>query len=94
MERCYTCHGVRVEMNIPLPANLPYLIQWLDDPDVIIDGHDGDESGVGAEGVVEEVEDAVRADREVGDVEALLLQVAAVVEDALVMNSACSLGSW
>ncbi|KAJ8651166.1 hypothetical protein MRB53_004189 [Persea americana] len=81
-------------MNIPLPANLPYLIQWLDDPDVIIDGNDGDESGVGAEGVVEEVEDAVRADREVGDVEALLLQVAAVVEDALVMTSASSLGSW
>ena len=73
--------------DFPAPAQAADLLDGLHDADLVVDCHDGDERGVGADGGLEDVEvdDAVFADREVGDFEAFLGELAAGVEDALVL---------
>jgi hypothetical protein len=80
--------GVGVEWHALVLADAPNLLERLDDADLVVDGHDGDERRVGADGFLElgEVDQAVGADREVGDLEAFLLEVPAGVEDALVLG--------
>lgn len=64
------------------------LLHGLDDADLVVDEHRGHHDGVGADGGAQrvEVDEALGVDRQVGDVEALLLQHAAGVEDALVLR--------
>jgi len=80
--------GISVERHAFLLADTPNLLERLHDADLVVDGHDGDEPGVWADGVLElrEVDQAVAAHGEVGDLESFLLQVAAGVEDALVLG--------
>lgn len=77
-----------MERNVSLSTDLPDFFDWLDHPNLVVHRHDGDEPGVGPDGGSEriEVDDAVGVNGEVGDVEALLLEITAGVEDALVLR--------
>jgi hypothetical protein len=78
--------GIGVEEDLALAAHAADLGEGLNDADLVVDGHDGDEDGLGAHGGLEIVEgdEAIALDGEVGDVEALLLHGAGRVEDAFV----------
>lgn len=64
------------------------LLDGLDRANLVVDHHDRHEARVGANRLLEELEvdDAVLADGEVRHVEALVLEDAARVEDALVLG--------
>lgn len=63
------------------------LLERLNNSDLVVDGHDRDQSGVGANGSLEVVhgDQAVLSDREVGDIEALIAQYTAGIQDTLVL---------
>lgn len=79
---------VGVEGNFVLSAERTEFCDRLDGTYLVVDKHDGDERGVGADGCfyLFKVEAAVGLDWEVGDVKALLLEVAAGVEHAFVLG--------
>mmetsp|Transcript_6707 Transcript_6707/g.14649 ORF Transcript_6707/g.14649 Transcript_6707/m.14649 type:complete len:368 (-) Transcript_6707:290-1393(-) len=79
---------IDVEEDLALLAELADLLNRLDDANLVVDVHDRDEARVGAHRRRElvHVDQAVLLDRKEGDVEALLLQVAARVEHALVLG--------
>jgi hypothetical protein len=80
--------GVGVEPDALVSvADFADLFQGLDDADLVVDSHDGDEGGVGSDGGFElgKGDETVLLDGEVGDVEAVLGEVSARVEDALVL---------
>lgn len=74
-----------MEEDLVLAADLADLLDGLDDTNLVVDHHHGDDGRIGADGSPQliEVKHPVRIDREVGDLEALLLEVAARVEHAL-----------
>lgn len=63
------------------------LLDGLNDSDLVVDSHDRDQSGVGANGSLEVVhgDQAVLSDREVGDIEALVAQYTARIQYTLVL---------
>ena len=63
------------------------LLEGLNDSDLIVNGHDRDQSCVGANGCLEVVhgDQAVLSNREVGDIEALVAQYTARIQDTLVL---------
>merc|ERR1719517_391398 len=80
--------GVRVEEDLLGPAQGADLGDGLDHPDLVVHGHDGHQGGVLADLALEllQVDEAVGLDGQVSDVEALLLELPARVEDALVVG--------
>mmetsp|Transcript_43067 Transcript_43067/g.84220 ORF Transcript_43067/g.84220 Transcript_43067/m.84220 type:complete len:337 (+) Transcript_43067:513-1523(+) len=79
---------VGVEENLVLTADLADLLHWLDDPDLVVDCHDTAQHSVGAYRGPQlvEVHDTVLHHGKVRDLETLLLEDAAGVEDALVLR--------
>eukprot|EP00191_Tetraselmis_sp_GSL018_P001362 CAMPEP_0177596546 /NCGR_PEP_ID=MMETSP0419_2-20121207/11152_1 /TAXON_ID=582737 /ORGANISM="Tetraselmis sp., Strain GSL018" /LENGTH=381 /DNA_ID=CAMNT_0019088489 /DNA_START=305 /DNA_END=1451 /DNA_ORIENTATION=- len=80
--------GVGVEEDLLGAAEVADLLERLYDADLVVDGHDGDKGRVGPDGLLEllDVDATVRLDGQVGDLPAALLEVAARVEDALVVS--------
>ena len=70
--------GVGVEEDFVLAAQLADLLHGLDDADLVVDHHDGDEGGLLADGLLQvgHLDPALGVDRQVGDLEALGLQLA------------------
>ena len=62
------------------------LLDWLDDAGLIVHGHHRNERSVGADRSFEflEIKNAVLFDSEVGNIETLLLQLSARIEDTFV----------
>lgn len=82
------CAAWGVEDDAFLTADATNLLERLHDAYLVIDSHDGDETTVRANRIRKEVKvnEAIRADREIGDLETILLEAAARVEDALVLR--------
>ncbi len=61
-------------------------LEGLDDANLVVDGHDRDKSRVGPDCGLEgcEIEKTVRLDGQICDLNALLLEMAARIENALV----------
>lgn len=71
-----------------LPTKLTNVLDGLDDSDLVVDGHDGDETGFtrsnGSFQLIQ-LDSALVIDRKVSDFEALGLELTTRVEDALVL---------
>mmetsp|Transcript_30455 Transcript_30455/g.71157 ORF Transcript_30455/g.71157 Transcript_30455/m.71157 type:complete len:467 (-) Transcript_30455:143-1543(-) len=80
--------NVRVEEDLVGAADLADLLHGLDDANLVVDRHHAAQHRVGADGSLEllEVHDAVLLHRQIGNLEALLLQHTARVQDALVLR--------
>mmetsp|Transcript_11703 Transcript_11703/g.37170 ORF Transcript_11703/g.37170 Transcript_11703/m.37170 type:complete len:405 (-) Transcript_11703:257-1471(-) len=79
---------IRVEENLVLAANRPDVRHGLDHADLVVHCHDRHNHGILPDRGLElrEVHQPIRLHREVGDVKARLLELAARVEDALVVS--------
>lgn len=83
--------GIGVEKDLLRSAEPAYLFYWLDNTNLVVDGHDADEHGVGPNGSFElcHVDETIILDGEVCDVEAFVLEMATAVEHALVFCLTC-----
>ena len=79
---------VGMEEHLLLAADLADLGQWLDDADLVVHRHDRHHHRLVGDGVAQrlEVDQAVLLHRQVRDLEARLLEMAAGVEHALVLG--------
>lgn len=83
-------YGVGVEEGLVFMGDLGEFVDGLDGSDDVVGGHDGDESGIGSERGFEGfgVDEAVLVDGELGDFDALVLEVAAGLQDGGVFDGA------
>lgn len=79
---------VSVEKHLILPAQLPDGLDILNHPELIVDGVNGDPQGIGSNRVLDifDRNQSVRIDGQVGDLEALHLQVSEGVQHAFVLD--------
>ena len=84
-------HRVGVEEHAVLLADRGQLGDGLDGADLVVGGHDGHQRGVRADGCVQLLggHKAVLVHRQVGHLEALLLQLRAGVQDGVVLDGGC-----
>ena len=81
-------HGVGVEDDALLVADLADLADGLQDADFVVGGHDGDEDGLVVDGALQvfDIDEAVSLYRQIGDAIAVLFEALAGVEDGLVLG--------
>lgn len=79
-----------MEENLLASAKLANVRQRLLDTNLVVDSHDGDEAGLGPDGLLQilEVDQTVVLHGQICDLKALVLQVSAAVQDALVLRLA------
>lgn len=80
--------GICVKEDFLLPAQRTDFFQWLNNADLVVDCHDGDQGGVGSHSFLQllHVNETIGLHGQVSDVKAALLEVSAGIEHAFMVR--------